>query len=134
MGNGDVFDRDASVFAEVPKVMASKCSFKVGDNAVRETESVDDIFEELDCFLCSSRDKWFIFNPLGELLMATYMYQKPPGAGLKGPIISSPHHAKGLEAGMVCSSCAGTCICLAKNWHPSQCRMRSSASEMAMGQ
>ena len=54
MGNGDVFDGDASVFAEVPKVMASKCSFKVGDNAVRETESVDDIFEELDCFLCSS--------------------------------------------------------------------------------
>ena len=68
MGNGDVFDRDASVFAEVPKVMASKCSFKVGDNAVRETESVDDIFEELDCFLCSSRDERFILNPLGEFV------------------------------------------------------------------
>jgi len=56
MGNRDVFDGDASVFAEVPKMMASKCSFEVGDNAVRETESMDDIFEELDCFLCSSRD------------------------------------------------------------------------------
>ena len=53
MGNGDVLDGDASVFAEVPKVMA-KCSFEVGDDAVRETESVDDIFEELDCLLCSS--------------------------------------------------------------------------------
>ena len=47
----ETFDRDASVFAEVPKVMASKCSSEVGDNAIRETESVDDIFEELDCFL-----------------------------------------------------------------------------------
>ena len=49
MGNGDIFDRDASVFVEVPKVMASKCSSKVGNDAVRETESVDDVFEELDC-------------------------------------------------------------------------------------
>ena len=88
MGNRDVFDGDASVLAEVPKVMASKRSAKVRDNAVRETESVDDIFEELDCFLCSSRDERFIF--LENLSMVTYTYRKPPGAGLKGPIISSP--------------------------------------------
>ena len=69
---------------------------------------------------------------LENLLMATYTYRKPPGAGLKGPIISSPQYAKGQEARMVYSSCAGTCICLAKNWHPSQHRTRSSASEMAM--
>ena len=56
MGNRDVFDRDAPVFVEVPKVMAGKCSSEVGDDAVRETKSVDDVFEELDCFLCSSRD------------------------------------------------------------------------------
>ena len=68
MGNRDVFDGDASVFAEVPKVMASKHSSKVGDNAVRETKSVDDIFEELDYFLCSSRDERFILDPLGELV------------------------------------------------------------------
>ena len=48
--------------------MASKYSSNVGDDAVWETKSVDDIFEELDCFLCSSRDEWFIFNPLGELV------------------------------------------------------------------
>ena len=66
MGNRDVFNRDASVFTEVPKMMASKCSFEVGDNAVRETESVDDIFEELDCFLFSSQNKRFVFDPLGE--------------------------------------------------------------------
>ena len=68
MGNGDIFDGDASVFAEVPKVMASKCSSEVGDDAVRETKSVDDIFEELDCFLYSGRDERFILDPLGELV------------------------------------------------------------------
>ena len=68
MSNGDVFDRDATVFVEVPKVMASKCSSEVGDDAVRETKSVDDIFEELDCFLCSSRDERLILDPLGELV------------------------------------------------------------------
>ena len=54
MGNRNVFNGDASVFAEVPKIVTSECSSKVGDNAVRETESMDDIFEELNCFLCSS--------------------------------------------------------------------------------
>ena len=48
--------------------MASKCSSEVGDDAVRETESMDDIFKELDCFFCSSRDERFILNPLGELV------------------------------------------------------------------
>ena len=47
MGNRDVFNGDALVFTEVPKVMASKCSSKVGDDAVRETKSMGDIFNEL---------------------------------------------------------------------------------------
>ena len=54
MGNGDVFDGDASVFVEVPKMMTSECSSEVGGNAAQEIESMDDIFEELDCFLCSA--------------------------------------------------------------------------------
>ena len=54
MGNRDVFDRDASVFVEVPKMVPNECSSEVGDDAVRETESMDDVFKELDCFLCSS--------------------------------------------------------------------------------
>ena len=68
MSNGDVFDGDAMIFVEVPKVMTSKYSSEVDDDAVWVTESVDDIFEELDGFLCSSRDERFIFNPLGELV------------------------------------------------------------------
>ena len=115
MGNGDVFNGDAPVFTEVPKVMASKHSSEIGDNAVWETEFVDDIFEELDCFLAVAETSGLYSIHLENLSMATYTYRKPPGAGLKGPIMSSPQHAKGQEAGTVCSSCAGTCICLAKN-------------------
>ena len=68
MGNGYIFDGDASVFVEVPKMMTGECSSEVGDNAVWETKSMDDIFEELDCLLCSSRKKRFVFDPLGGLV------------------------------------------------------------------
>jgi hypothetical protein len=68
MGKGDIFDRDTTVFVEIPKVVASECSSEVGDDAARETKSVDDVFEEHDCFLCSSGDERFILNPLGELI------------------------------------------------------------------
>ena len=68
MSNGNVFNRDAPVFAEVPKMMADKSCPEVGDDAVRETESVYDVFKELDCFLSSSCDEWFVLDPLGELI------------------------------------------------------------------
>jgi len=68
MSNGNVFNRNAPVLAEVPKMMAGKSCPEVGDNAVRETESVYDVFKELDCFLSSSCDEWFVLNPLGELI------------------------------------------------------------------
>ena len=68
MGNRDIFDGDALVFAKVPKMMTSECGSVVGDNAIPETESMDDIFEKLDYLLCRSRDKRFILDPLGELV------------------------------------------------------------------
>ena len=68
MGNRDIFDGDASVFAEVPKMVTSECSSEVSDNAIWETESMDDIFEELNCLLCSSQNKQLVFDPLGELV------------------------------------------------------------------
>ena len=68
MGNRDVFDRDASVFTKVLKMMTSECSSEVGDNFIWETKSVDDIFKELDYLLCSSQNKRFVFDPLGELV------------------------------------------------------------------
>ena len=49
-------------------MMTSECGSEVGDDAVRETESMDDIFKKLNCFLCSGRDKLFILDPLGQLV------------------------------------------------------------------
>ena len=115
VSDGNVFNRDAPVLAEVPKMMAGKSCPEVGDDAVRETESVYDVLKELDCFLAVAATSGLYSIHLENLSMATYTYRKPPGAGLKGSIISSPQHANGQEAGMVCNSCAGTCICLAKN-------------------
>ena len=85
MGNGYVFNRDALVFVEAPKMMASKRSSEVGDNAVWETEYVDDIFEELDCFLCSSRDERFILDPLGELINGDVYIPETSWRWLEGP-------------------------------------------------
>ena len=68
MDNGDVFNGDAPVLVEVPKMTAGKCGSEVGDDAVGETESMDNAFEELDCFLCGSRDKRFVLDSLEELV------------------------------------------------------------------
>ena len=68
MSNGNIFNRDAPIFAEVPKMMAGKSRPEVSDDAIWETESVYDVFKELDCFLSSSCDKWFVLDPLGELI------------------------------------------------------------------
>ena len=68
VSDGNVFNRNAPVLAEVPKTMAGKRGPKVGDDAVRETESVYDVLKELDCFFSSSCDEWFVFDPFGELI------------------------------------------------------------------
>ena len=68
MGNRNIFNRDAPVFAEVPKMMAGKSCPEVGDDAVQETESVYDVLKELDCFFSSSCDEWFVLDPLGEFI------------------------------------------------------------------
>jgi len=90
MGNEYVFDEDASTFVEIPKMVTSECSSEVGDDAVRETESVDDIFEELNCFFAVAEMSSLYSIHLEKLSMAMYTYRKSPSAGLKGPIISSP--------------------------------------------
>ena len=85
MGNRDVFDGDASFFIEVPKMMTSECNSEVGDNVVRETKSVDDIFEELDCLLCSGRNKRLVFDPLGELVNGVVYVSKTAWRRLERP-------------------------------------------------
>ena len=66
-------------------MVSGQCSFEVGDNAVRETESVDDIFEELDCLLCSSQNKRLVFDPLGELVNGDVQVLKTTWRGLERP-------------------------------------------------
>ena len=39
----------------------------------------------------------------------------PPGAAVRGPILSNPQHANGHEGGMVIILCAGTFIHFSKN-------------------
>ena len=85
MGNRDVFDGDASVFVDVPKMMTSECSSEVGDNAVWETESMDNIFEELDCLLCSGRNKWLVFDPFGQLVNGDVYVPKTTWRGIERP-------------------------------------------------
>ena len=93
MGNGDIFDGDAMVFAEIPEVMAGKCSSEVCDDAVWETKFVDDVFEELDCFLCSSRDERFILDPLGELINGDINVPETTWCWLERPNhVQSPAH------------------------------------------
>jgi hypothetical protein len=71
---------------------------------------------------------------LVNLLMATYRYWYPPMALGKGPKIYNPHTAKGQEVGIICSACAGVCICFAWNWHALQDLTSSAASWSTVGQ
>ena len=95
MSNGDIFDGDAPVFAEVPKVMASKRSFEVGDDAIRETNLWMISSKSSTAFFTVAEKSGLYSIHLENLSMATYTYRKPPGASLKGLIMSSPQHAKG---------------------------------------
>ena len=66
-------------------MVTSDCSSEFGDNAVRETESMDDIFEELDYLICSSRNKKILFDPLGELVNGDVYKPKTAWRGLERP-------------------------------------------------
>ena len=134
MGNGDVFDKDASIFAEVPKMVTVNVVLR----------SVMMLFGRPNLWMISSKSSTAFFAVtetsglysihLENLLMVTYTYQKPPSAGLDGLIISSPQHAKGQDAGIVCKAWAEMWICLAKNWQFSHRRTNGSASVTTEGQ
>jgi len=61
-------------------------------------------------------------------------YLSPPGAVLKGPTRSTPHHSKRQTGVMGCRGIGGECDCLPCHWHPRHLRTRSSASRTAVGQ
>ena len=85
MGNRDVFDGDALVFVEVPKMVTSEYSSEVGDNAIWETKSIDDSFEELNCLLCSGRNKQLVFDLLEELVNGDVYITKTTWRRLERP-------------------------------------------------
>ena len=96
MGNRNIFDGDATVFVEVLEVMSSKRSSEISDDAVWQTKSMDDIFKELNyLFFAVAKMSGLYSIHLENLSMATYTYRNPSSASLKGPIMSSPQHAKG---------------------------------------
>ena len=78
MGNGDVFDKDASIFAEVPKMVTVNVVLR----------SVIMLFGRPNLWMISSKSSTAFFAVaetsdlylihLENLSMATYTYRKPP--------------------------------------------------------
>ena len=73
-------------------------------------------------------------NHLVNLLIATRTWLNPPGAMVRGPIMSRLQQANDHDGGIVIKLCAGTWVFLPRNWQPGHLLMRSSASDMAVGQ
>ena len=65
--------------AESEEGAAGELSAIVGDDAVGDAESVDDVQKELDGPLCSDRGDWFCFNPLCELVDGDEKVRVAPG-------------------------------------------------------
>ena len=42
----------ASILTEIPEVAVGGCRTKVGDDTVQQPKPMDDVVEELRCFLC----------------------------------------------------------------------------------
>jgi hypothetical protein len=88
-------------------VFSGKLSPQVCNDTVGYTEAVDELVEELDCFFGRCLNQGHVLYPFGKFINQHEYELELPGAGFKGPIISSPQHAKGQEAGMVWISWAG---------------------------
>jgi len=91
----------APILAEILEVTAGKCRTKVGDDTVRQPKPMDDVVEELRCFLCYRLDERLVLDPLGEFVNSDINPSESAGAFLNGPIMSSPQHANGQEAGII---------------------------------
>jgi hypothetical protein len=101
MCHRDIFHYNALFITEVPKHVPGKLSPQVCNDIVGYTEAVDDLVEDLTAFSEDALTKGMYSIHLENLSISTNTNLKLPDASLKGPIISSPQHAKGQEAGMV---------------------------------
>ena len=94
-------DSDPVSFRELLEVVTSEVGPVVGDDGIGHAESVNNVQEELDCFLGVDRGYRFCLYPFCELSIATSKWVNPPGAFLSGPTMSRPHTANGHVMGMV---------------------------------
>ena len=67
------------------------------------------------------------------LSTAISTWLNPPGATVRGPIMSRLRQAKGRNGGIVIKLCAGTWVFLPKNWKPGHLLTRSSTSDTVVG-
>ena len=58
----------APILVEILEVAAGKCRTKVGDDTVQQPKPMDDVVEELHCFLFCRLDERLVLDPLGEFV------------------------------------------------------------------
>ena len=92
----------ALILVEIPETAAGKCRTKVGDDTIRQPKPMDEVVEELRCFLCCRLDERLVLDPLGEFVNSDINPSESAGAFLNGLIMFSPQLANGQEAGIVC--------------------------------
>ena len=101
--------------AKLPELGACELLAKVGDDSIWNSKVVCDLLHELSGFSRLDAGDSLDLNSFGELSTAMKIWVSMTGAVLKGPTISSSHHAKGQDGGMVRRAWAGRCCCLEKN-------------------
>ena len=96
-----VVNVDQVVLTEVPKLGTGEGRPEVGDDPIRNTKAMSDLFDEF-CSLgrldaCHRLD----FNPLGEFVHRDKDVLVAARAIRNGPTESRPHMVKGQDGGMV---------------------------------
>ena len=134
VSDGDIPNIDPAGLAVLPELVAIEVGAQICDDAVGEAIAVHDLIQEVEYPISLGQVMGLTSIHLVNLSIATRTLLNPPGAVSKGPIMSSPQQANGQVGGIVISLWAGTCCCLAKNWHPWHLRTSSSASTNAVGQ
>lgn len=64
----DVFDEDTLVFVEFLEIVACKVGSEIFDDAVQDTEAVNNLLEELGRFLSGGADQWLVLYLFGKFV------------------------------------------------------------------
>jgi hypothetical protein len=88
---------------------------QICDDSVGEAKAVEDVTDEADYLIRGDLCNRLVLDPLCKLVNGHQHMVNPPGAVVKGPIMSRPQQAKGQDSGMVMRLSARTCACLPKN-------------------